>query len=400
MVSPLLAPLLCALLSQADDAPRRAWVSADALVVLEEPDDTAFATGRLRRGDPVVVRREGPSGWLAIDPPRGAFSWIERSAIEKVGGGRARVQAQAAAIRPGGDSARLPGGTWTVVRKGTEVRLIDRPPLVLRQSDGQRRVWEAIEPPPGELRYVRAAGVVGFDAGQLAGAGESDFPAFSFPNDPEPDREPGRTARLASERVGPIDPAFASVGPPVSELALTPTFAAALARAERGHRAVLVLPMESWRFDQVRLDYRGLLETAATPQERSAAQSRLDQLARQEAASRAAREIAAILDRSRRRDAEVQAIHSRLATFARANGSPFTARGLLQRSSKLVEGRRVYVLIGQGGQASAYLQIPPGLDVERFVASRVGVRGDAHYSEALRSRVIWVRDLEALDEAP
>ena len=66
----------------------------------------------------------------------------------------------------------------------------------------------------------------------------------------------------------------------------------------------------------------------------------------------------------------------------------------------MIDGQKVYVLIGRDGKAAAYLQIPPGLDVEDDVARRVGVRGDAHYSETLRSRVIWVRDLEALDEAP
>ena len=90
---------------------------------------------------------------------------------------------------------------------------------------------------------------------------------------------------------------------------------------------MLVLPMESWRFDQVRLDYRRLFDLAATPRERAAAQSRLDQLDRQEARSRAAREIAALLDRGRRRDAEVQTIHDRLAAFAREAGSPFRPGG-------------------------------------------------------------------------
>ncbi len=397
MVSRLLASWLCGLLTmQAADAPRRAWVATDTLVVLEEPDDAAFATGRLRRGDPVVIRREDPDGWLAIEPPKGAFSWIEKAAIEELGDGWARVVARAAAVRPGSAAARLPGATWTILRQGSEVRLLDRSPLVLRQPEARRRVWYAIDPPPDELRYVRAEGVAGFDAAELADADGSDLPTLTFPIEPEPDR---RTL-LASERTGPIDPAFATAGPAVDPRALSPAFAAELARDEAGHRAVLVLPMESWRLDQVRQDYRRLLGLAATPQERAVAQSRLDQVDRQEAASQAAREVAAILDRSRRRDAEVQAIHSRLATFARATESPFSARGLLHRSSKILDGQKAYVLIGRDGTAQAYLQVPPGLDAEAFVARRVGVRGDAHYSESLRSRVIWVRDLEALDEAP
>lgn len=393
MVSRLVAPLLCwGLLGQVD-APGEAWVAADALTVLAEPDDAAFATGRLKRGDRVVIRREDAFGWLAIEPPEGAFSWIERDAVEMAGDDRARVVAAAAAVRPGSETARLPGGTWTVVRRGTTVRLLDRPPLVLRRPDGGRRVWYAIAPTRDEVRYVRAEGVESVDPDAIR-PGRGGRPDRDWPS------ESGRKASLASQRVGPIDPDFAAVGPSVPQASLTPSFAAELARAQAGHRAVLVLPIESWRFDRVRQDYQNLLRMAASPEERTAAQSRLEQVGRQEAAARAAREIAAIADRSRRRDEELRSIQGRLDSYARDSESPFAARGLLQRSSKMIEGRRAYVLIGAEGHPEAYLRVPPGLEVERLVGHRVGVRGDARYDEALRRRVIWVRDAEALDEAP
>ncbi len=400
MVHVLITSVLCGLLTQAPraPAPRQAWVAADGLIVLEEPDDAAYATTRLKRGDRVVVLREEPVGWLAIEPPRGAFSWIERDAIEREGDERALVKVRAAAARMGSDLARLPGGTWTVLRRGDAVRLLDRPPLVLRQPDGERRIWYAIEPPEGEIRYVRADGVDDVDPGRFPDTGpdDEDFPLFQLAPDSDAAAE-GRRSLLASQRLGPIDPAFAAVGPRAADGPLSPRFASDLARAEAGHRAVLVLPMESWRFDQIRRDYRALLAAAATPQERSAVQSRLDQVDRQEAVSRAARELAAIADRSRRRDGELRTIQERLTSIDRRATPPFEAEGMLQRSSRMVEGRRVYALFDDEGQLGAYLRIPPGLDAEKFVGRRVGVRGESRYNESLRSRIIWARDLEAID---
>src|SRR4051812_42890683 len=67
------------------DAPRSAWVTADIVDVLDVPDDAAFSTGRLARGRRVVVRREGPDGWLTIAPPDGSFSLVDESDLEDLG---------------------------------------------------------------------------------------------------------------------------------------------------------------------------------------------------------------------------------------------------------------------------------------------------------------------------
>ena len=47
---------------------REASVIVDHLMVLDQPDDGAFATGNLQRGDRVRVRRLLDGGWAEIDP--------------------------------------------------------------------------------------------------------------------------------------------------------------------------------------------------------------------------------------------------------------------------------------------------------------------------------------------
>ena len=73
--------------------------------------------------------------------------------------------------------------------------------------------------------------------------------------------------------------------------------------------------------------------------------------------------------------------------------------GLIQASSRKVGGQKVFALIGRDGATQAYLDIPPGIDVKGLRTHRVGVRGAVHYDETLRSRVINVREVEALDAA-
>jgi hypothetical protein len=64
----------------------------------------------------------------------------------------------------------------------------------------------------------------------------------------------------------------------------------------------------------------------------------------------------------------------------------------------MVEGRKLYALIGSSGSTLAYLDIPPGLDLDAVASRRVGVRGTTHYNADLGTRLITVRDLEAIEE--
>ena len=63
----------------------------------------------------------------------------------------------------------------------------------------------------------------------------------------------------------------------------------------------------------------------------------------------------------------------------------------------MIDGRKLYVLIGKDGSTLAYLDIPPGLDIDPLLAHRVGVRGQPHFNEDLGTRLITVRDVEKLE---
>jgi hypothetical protein len=364
--------------SPSDDV---AEVAAAELEVFAEPDEAGFVTGLLRRGDRVRVRGELDDGWLEIDPPRGAFDWIDRDAVAEEGRGRARVVAPRAVVRAGRPGARMPGPPGRSLEEGATVRLLDRPPLALRQGRS-RRSWLAIVPPAGERRFVRAEGL----------------------REDEEDDDPPRTVARASERVEltpTIDPSVVSIGPPAPREGHPSAFARALAGAESEHHAALRRPVESWDLEAARRRYQALLDGTSDPSAQDIVRMRLGRLEQQQRVAKAARGVRDQLDRSRQIDADVADSNARVEdSAARPKDQGFDAEGLLQPSSRQLDGRFVFALIGKDGKRTAFLDVPPGLETAPLMARKVGVRGTIGYSEDLDGRVIRVRDLVPLSDPP
>ncbi len=343
--------------------PAVAEVAVDGLDVFDEADDRSFAPQRLRRGDRITVVEEGRDGWLAIEPPPSSLGWIEQGAIrEAPGGTEARVIVPRAVVRSGHPDARMPGPPRLSLARGAAVRLLDRPPLKLGRG-GALRTWRAIGPTSGEVRHIRAEGVA-----RVTG----------------PVAEPAREMRAAY------------APPPVPADGLPAGVAEEVTRIEASHRALLRAPIEQWRLEPIRQRYQSLLRRVSDPASGHAIRARLDQVGRQEEAARAAQAFQAALDQSRRRDQEVAQILRRVALSERDSERPYDAEGLVQPSSRTIDGQKVFALIGPEGTTLAFLDIPPGLDARPLVARRVGVRGVVHYDEHLRARLISVRDLEPL----
>jgi hypothetical protein len=93
----------------------------------------------------------------------------------------------------------------------------------------------------------------------------------------------------------------------------------------------------------------------------------------------------------------VAAVRKDLARLERTRARSYDAVGFIQPSARKVDGHKVFALIGGQGSTIAYLDIPPGLDPEPFLARRIGVRGQAHFSEGLGTRLITVRDMESIE---
>ncbi len=343
------------------ELPTDAEVVAESLAAHVEPDATSFAPERLRKGAKIrVVDADPATGWLTIEPTALAFDWIERTSVRRDSSTTGEVIAPSTTLRVGIAGARLPGPPTSPLKRGVSVHFLDKPALIL--GTGKKATsWLAVVPEQGEVRYVRPDGVAW------------------------PKSRPVATQAIRASFDAPKSFAEKPLPPEIAEI-------------EAEHRAILSGRVASWQLAPVRERYESLLKQVNDhPEATEAIRARLDLVARHEEISLSARTFQTLLDRSRRLDQGVAKTLSQLARRDAPTRRPFTAEGLIQPASQLVEGRRVYALIGVDGEPVAYLDVPPGLDARFAVTKRVGVRGTVHYNENLGTRLIAVKDLEPLE---
>jgi hypothetical protein len=180
---------------------------------------------------------------------------------------------------------------------------------------------------------------------------------------------------------------------------LPPEVASEIGSIEAMHRDIISgKPIDQWRFEAVRGRYQSLLKRFGDDSTVEAAiRVRLASLTRYEQVGQLSRTIQDTLAQSHRRDRSVTDVKRRLAGVGTARPQRFSAAGFMKPSSHMIDGRRLYTLVGRDGSTVALLDIPPGLDLDPLVAHRVGVRGPAHYDESLHARLITVRAIESID---
>jgi hypothetical protein len=178
------------------------------------------------------------------------------------------------------------------------------------------------------------------------------------------------------------------------------TFAAEIKSVDAMHRLIRMnASVARWQFDAIRSRYESLLKRANANGDHAVEElvrARLAQVARDERSAKAARTIENILAQSHRRDREVAAEERRVSAAARSHARAFSARGYVQASTETLDGRKLYILIANDGSTIAYLDVPPGLDIDPLLTKRIGVRGEPHFNEDLGARLITVRDVEKL----
>ena len=344
--------------------PRRLEVAVDRLDILAEPDDGAFATARLARGDTVEVRKALADGWLAIAPTAGSFHWVEEAAVEPLRDGRLFIKAEKTTLRFGREGFQRPGPLRRTLLEGMVLLPANRPRLSY-QEGRRRRAWIAVAAGADEVRFVRAAGVA-----------DPKAVAASRPRPAAAERKASHAEAVRSDLPADLE--------------------GALRRIEGDYRAAITRPIEGWDFAGVRRDYQALLASRGDAPARAAVREKLDELDREDEMAKAAREFEARVKESRRRDAVVLRVKDALRDLRMAEDLAYDAEGLLQATSRRVEGEKVFALLDDEGRVVAYLKIPPGVDATNLVARQVGVRGKSRFDEGLKFRLLDVRDIEPL----
>jgi hypothetical protein len=373
-----------------------------------------YATNRLRAGDEVEVVKELEGGWLAIRPPRSSFSWINARFVERRGAGPyhvvlthddapvpVRIGSEVVDEKPSVEGARVGRGSLVVAVGKEQVA-----------DDGK---WLPIEPPPGEMRFIRAEAVIrggetpppppAPPAGNVAGAPPGPGPAAGTLTS-----APGGTA-------APAPPAGAAGNTPAAGAgAVAPPPApdspeGLMQQAEQAEQSGQIAEAERLYSEVV----RRFMNTRHDLAMRCC--NRLQFL--RDNAKKAASQIYHTASRS---DANPPGGDSRLAPvpvsasgqplnccvpygqpptqsgYARPGPQPtlapqWSGAGFLRRSGRPVDYRPAYVLENSAGQVLSYVTAAPGVDLDGYLNrnvdlfGRIGYRGDLRANYMIAERV-------------
>jgi hypothetical protein len=243
---------------------------------------------------------------------------------------------------------------------------------------GGKPGWLAIVPPEGSFDWVDASTIRAGDDGLGKVTADqalirSGADGARMPGPPRPPLPKGATVRLLDR-------------PPLR-----------LGTGAKARTWRAIAPVEGEvryvRLDGVRLDP---LATSAKSDDPLVRPSQVDRGGG--STSEAISKFEEALRRSRAIDHQVDETKRTLNLARTTTERNYDARGMLQASSRKVEGQKVHALIGPEGAPIAYLAIPPGISASRLLTRKVGVRGDVHFNESLGARLITVRDLDPLDK--
>jgi hypothetical protein len=301
---------------------------------------------------------------LGMVAPWLAALWLGLIAPASEPGGEVVVDALEVLVEPA-DSGYSSGE----LRRGDRVSIVE----------GGRRGWLAIAPPSGSFDWVDASSI----------RDDGDGRGFVVA-----DRATVRSGADGARMPGPPRAPLPS-GASVRLLDRPPLRLGAGAKA-RSWRAIAPQAGEVRyvRLDGIKLDPLAT-SAAADPQVRPA---QVDRGGRGVDVGDAVSKFDEALRRSRAIDNDVEKARRTLALARTSTERGYDARGMLQASSRKVDGQKVHALIGPEGTAIAYLSIPPGIPASRLLTRKVGVRGDVHFNESLGLRLITVKDLDPLDK--
>src|SRR5262249_1503578 len=110
-----------------------------------------YVTNQLKQGDRVEVVKEEAGGWLAINPPTGSVSWINKRFLKPIGRDVWSVESEAdVEVRYGSEVRKeKPDVRSVYLKRGT---LVHKAGEAKSADDGN---WQMIRPPDMELRYIR-----------------------------------------------------------------------------------------------------------------------------------------------------------------------------------------------------------------------------------------------------
>ncbi len=412
----------CAVSAAADDFPYTAYIAADKTEVVAGPGHRFYATERLARGTQVEIYREEASGWLAIRPPEGSFSWVpadfvERLDEDKLGNDKVGRVKQATGAWVGTSVEHVAEHHQQVtLKQGELVQIIDEKSVTA--NDGKERTWLKIAPPAGEYRWVHLRDVV------RQKPEDSEPPSVVSPAEPEPQPEARTNAPRFDRLVEPVqfknttssgDKSLSpdgfvprkrrdseavsapSVEPgarfaaAVPRTSLTTTASNSLARSGLSNDEIsrqldeievdlslmLAKDRSQWDLASIRRRVETLVENGTDPVSRGRARLVLDKIKQFEDAfgSSGRSAVSNALDKENSTPASSSLVDPR-----------YDAQGLLKPvvSKKSDKPVAPFAVVDADGKPLCFISPSPGLNLNRYLNKQVGLYGRRGYLEELK----------------
>jgi hypothetical protein len=446
----ILSGLLAAPLS-AQTAGNTGVVQTDAEVRCKPGNaDAIYPTNLLKRDARVTIVEERADGWLGIEPPEGSFSYINTRYLKGVGCNFVvdpdPTQTKVPVIVGSALRNERPTVVGTHLERGAQVRSRWSP---IQDSEG---VWLPIEPPAGEVRYVRTEAIQKLAPVQTVSAGPR--PAMELPKPPAGVQSLPPPQSSSFIPAPPTQPA--PIPPPAAVMQTSAVKESLWSRAQQAERAGRIAEAIEIYNQLYRDNYTSNPEAAKWALERGAflrsgqrlpatqptsaapaspavnnyatypPQTKLVPLKTQEdppavvAASRgsfanpAPAEKASVQLTSRTQTADdkpsatlsppaVDVGTSQPGSTQTSTATPkgyASGPGTLVRAAIRIEGQPAYRLLTDGNNPTLYVTAVPGIDLERFLDQRVELMGTAEYRGELRANRMHVHQVQPLAVNP
>ena len=348
-------------------------LTGNDVYVRSGPGANFYRTGKLHKGEQVVVVRQDPGRWLAIVPPDGSFNWVSARYVAVRADGVGVVTGHNLRVRVGTPISTVRDIHHQKLTKGARVKILERRQIPVGNA---AETWYRIAPPLGELRWVtgRYVTYVKPYPGRLADA----YPA----------PELGR-ARPAASRPG----APGATGTPGAAPDPGPRL---YQQAREGVEQVQAKDLAEWDFASPKALGKRVLAESADPTTKALTESLLRRIgeleqikARYDRIASSQREtdrqIAAIAAKARGREATTQ---------PSAVGKVFDGRGLVQRTLVAFDNGKIrFKLTRPEDTRVLYFLESPGIDLTPYVNKRVRVRGRLSFRRDLDSHHILVTEV-------
>ena len=394
--------------------PYKALVSSDQLYVRSGPGQEYYPTGRLRRGQEVEVFRHEPTGWCAIRPPEGSFTWILGRSLKLSQDGLAVVAEEGASARVGSRFSDIRDVEQVRLHKGEVVEVLETPHAADHEAATAGRATRTTARGSKSLRR-RASSVgcrpvprtgapgTGASPGRRAGS-SSGAPADSHPRRPIRRRRRLPRARIpagAGQGFGGCGRRAATCRLARPRTLSTAEFQDELDRIELELSVMVIEEPTVWSFDLLRDQTNELLDQAATAEERGRTRQIANQIARFEDIKRRQEAVLAMREQSAgtavswrgccRRDSEPEKARPQFETDGRFDGVGRLAKCLRRSPAPALCADE------RGGRSALLRNGGAGVNLRNYLGREVGVVGSRGYMPQQHAAHIVARHIAPLD---